>query len=529
MQKHHINYLKNTFLPCVASGAAVGVIVGTAVFFFKWAADFLTARSAEIYAYVHAHPLFVPLLFLGLAVLAAAEFFLQTYTPETRGGGIPRSVGAVRGVLSFRWLRSAIGAVFNSFFSFFAGLPLGTEGSSVLIGTALGKGVSELPLARRDFSKYTMSGGASAGFAVATGAPLAGVVFALEEMHRKIAPTMLLAVVSSVLSASLVSSLLTRALGGSAGPLFELPSEVPVTLVLNQIWILIIAGVFCGLAAVAFCRLLDFLTKYYGKHHAQKVRFVRIIVLFLVVGGVGLLLNDALYGGHGLIENVLSMQFGVGMLFAIFFTRFLLIAFASSDGASGGLFIPMLSLGALVGGLTVKLCAAMGMSSELNALVVIVCTVSFMGAATRSPVTAIILAVEATWQFTNLFYVAVAVFIAYLIMSFFRAESAYESMLKNMVKRQYRGKTCRSADVEVVVCEGCFAVGKPVSDLLFSVNLIPRRTFTAEKEEEVFPGREHSLRVGDKIVFTAVSYGFDETAGELVNYFGKQEIVWKEN
>ena len=47
--------------------------------------------------------------------------------------------------------------------------------------------------------------------------------------------------------------------------------------------------------------------------------------------------------------------------------------------------------------------------------------------------------------------------------------------------------------------------------------------------EEVFPGREHSLRVGDKIVFTAVSYEFDETAGELVNYFGKQEIVWKEN
>ncbi len=529
MRKNHISYLKNTFLPCVASGFAVGIIVGTAVFFFKWVADFLTTNSAAIYGYVHAHPLFIPLLFLGLAALAVMEFFLQTFTLESRGGGIPRSVGVVRGVLSFRWLRSAVGAVFNSFFSFFAGLPLGTEGSSVLIGTALGKGVSELPLARRDFSKYTMTGGASAGFAVATGAPLAGVVFALEEMHRKVAPTMLLAVVSSVLSASLVSALLNHALGGSAGPLFELPSEVPVTLVLSQIWILLFAGLFTGFAAVAFCRLLDFLTKFYSRHHAQKVRFWRILILFLVVGAVGLVLNDALYGGHGLIENVLSMQFGIGMLFAIFFTRFLLIAFASSDGASGGLFIPMLSLGALVGGITVKLCGAMGMDPAFNALVVIVCTVSFMGAATRSPVTAIILSVEATWQFTNLFYVAVSVFIAYFIMSMFRTESAYESMLKSMVKRQYRGKVCRSAEAEVVVGENCFAVGKPVSDILFSVNLIPRRTLTAEREEEVFPGRERSLRVGDKIVFTAVSYEFEEAEKELVNYFGKQEITWKEN
>ena len=529
MRKNRIKYIKNTFLPCVASGLAVGLIVGTAVFFFRWAADLLTAGSAEIYAWVYAHPLFAPLLFLGLAILAAAEYFLQLYSPESRGGGIPRSVGAVRGVLSFRWLRSAVGAVFNSFISFFAGLPLGTEGSSVLLGTALGKGASRLPLAKRNFSKYTMTGGASAGFAVATGAPLAGIVFAVEEMHRKIAPTMVLAVVSAVLSATLVSSLLSLALGMEAGPLFALSAPVPDTFALQDIWILLLAGLFSGLAAAAFCRLLDAISRFYGRHPSKKLRFARFVALFCLIGLIGLFLNDALYGGHGLIENLLALEYGAGLMFALFALRFLLIALSSGDGATGGLFIPMLSLGALVGGLTAKLCVAMGMSESYAPLTVLLCTVSFLGAATKSPVTAIVLAVETTWQFTNLFFAAAAVFTAYFVMSLLRGESAYESMLKNMLKKEYKDKTCRSADIEIVVRGGCFAEGKPVSDLLFSVNLIPRRVFSAEREEEVFPGRERGLRAGDKLVFTAVSYDFKEAEEELVNYFGPQEAVWKEN
>ena len=45
----------------------------------------------------------------------------------------------------------------------------------------------------------------------------------------------------------------------------------------------------------------------------------------------------------------------------------------------------------------------------------------------------------------------------------------------------------------------------------------------------MFPGRERGLRAGDKLVFTAVSYDFKEAEEELVNYFGPQEAVWKEN
>lgn len=127
-------------------------------------------------------------------------------------------------------------------------------------------------------------------------------------------------------------------------------------------------------------------------------------------------------------------------MFALFALRFLLIALSSGDGATGGLFIPMLSLGALVGGLTAKLCVAMGMSESYAPLTVLLCTVSFLGAATKSPVTAIVLAVETTWQFTNLFFAAAAVFTAYFVMSLLRGESAYESMLKNMLKKSIRIK-----------------------------------------------------------------------------------------
>ena len=66
---------------------------------------------------------------------------------------------------------------FGSVTSFLIGVPLGNEGPSVLMGTAVGKGCTDT-LAKKHpaWSRYSMTGGACAGFAVATGAPISGIL-----------------------------------------------------------------------------------------------------------------------------------------------------------------------------------------------------------------------------------------------------------------------------------------------------------------------------------------------------------------
>ncbi len=105
-----------------------------------------------------------------------------------RGSGIPNVEGSVRGVLSFKWLRTLFGTLVGSFYQFFAGLPLGSEGPSVQLSAMSAQGVTEIMKAKLTWRRYIIAGGAGAGIAVAFNAPLAGIIFAMEECHKRITP-----------------------------------------------------------------------------------------------------------------------------------------------------------------------------------------------------------------------------------------------------------------------------------------------------------------------------------------------------
>lgn len=145
MKEKYRYYLKNVTAPVLVYGAFTGLLVGTVVYFFKLGAEWLSEKSAEIYHAAQANPWLIFAVIGGAVVLAVAAYFLQLWASETKGGGIPRAEGVLRGVLTFRWFRTAVAVFVNSWISFFAGLPLGSEGPSVLLGTAIGGGTSKLP------------------------------------------------------------------------------------------------------------------------------------------------------------------------------------------------------------------------------------------------------------------------------------------------------------------------------------------------------------------------------------------------
>lgn len=251
--------LKNVF-PCLSYGIICGSITGLIIFLFKFAAKNLEKLSRFLYSAAKESSLYVAVVFIVLVFLAVLMIILHRIIPEAKGGGIPRSEGVIRGILPFRSLKTFFGVFSGSMISFFAGLPHGTEGPAVLLGTSIGGMCSNLSKNKGAWGRYIMSGGAGAGFAVATGAPLSAILFVFEEIHKKLAPMQLLIVSFSVISASCVNRFLCFA--------FDMESALISVDVLPQfelvhIGYLLILGVVIAVAAAAF----DFISRFFFKIH----------------------------------------------------------------------------------------------------------------------------------------------------------------------------------------------------------------------------------------------------------------------
>lgn len=531
------NYFKNVFVPVLVYGAFTGLLVGTIVFFFKWVAEWLTEKSIEIYHAAQSNVWIAIGVVAGAVALAFIAYLLQRWAPETKGGGIPRAEGVLRGILTFRWLRTGIAVLINSWISFFAGLPLGSEGPSVLLGTAIGGGTCKLPLSHDSWDRYIMTGGACSGFAVATGAPVTGILFALEEAHKRFTPMIFLMAMSSVLFGVTASNLWSMLffkcglLEHYPAPLFIGVAEKMGEFAMKDIWIPLLLGVAVAIVACGYNLFVFAMGKLYDTKLKKIPQWAKLVVVFAITAITGLIAfgnfdgSDALFGGGGLIVKLTSAEkFSWGIVFALFLIRFLTIAFATSSGATGGVFIPMLSIGALLGALLGKVFLAWGMDESLYATVVMLSMSAFMGAATRAPLTALVFMVECTWSFSNLFYVGITVFVSYLICELVKVEPLYDVLLERMTEQQNHGKTHQIIELKYTVAAGAFAVGKSIRDVLWPANTKVRQIEIGDNVKMDDDG-EKKIHAGDIVTLITQTYDEQATRRELDDILGKQDEV----
>lgn len=522
------NYFKNVIVPVFVYGAFTGLLVGTVVYFFKWVAEWLTEKSSEIYHYAQNNPWIALAVVAGAVALAFIAYFLQRWAPETAGGGIPRAEGVLRGLLTFRWLRSAIAVIVNSWISFFAGLPLGSEGPSVLLGTSIGGGTCKLPLSHNSWDRYIMTGGACSGFAVATGAPITGILFALEEAHKRFTPMIFLMAMSSVLFGVTASNLWTIALGEHTHALFDVGALMG-TFAMKDIWVPLLLGIAVAVVACCYNLIVFWIGKTYDTRLKKIPHWARLVMVFVLTALIGLIAfgefngADALFGGGGLITKLAGANFSWKIIFVLLVIRFFTIAFATGSGATGGVFIPMLSIGALLGALFANAFVAIGMDESLYATVVMLSMCAFMGACTRAPLTALVFMVESTWTFSNLFYVAITVFISYFLCEIVKVEPLYDVLLERMIHKQNAGKEHRIIRITYVVKQGAFAVGKAVRDILWPSNTKVSDIESHDRVKQMDDDGEKKIHAGDKM--TIITQTFDETATrkELEEILGAQE------
>ncbi|MBQ2712361.1 MAG: chloride channel protein [Clostridia bacterium] len=508
MQKKNssIGYLTHVLLPVLIYSGISGAVVGAVISLFSFVSDWLSEHSYEIYFFVKNNLYYLPLFFLGLAVLAVLMFLLLTKIPEVKGSGIPRTEGLLRGVLSFRWYRLVIGTLLGSFLSFFGGLSVGSEGPCVQLGAATSQGVSEI--GKNDFAwrRYISTGGASTGIAVAFGAPLTGIIFSLEEVHKKIDPLLLVTVATSVFSGCFTSHAISSLWGGKGLllPIAGTLQPIPV----SQSWILLIIGLVCGVFSVLFNKLLLIADKHSAKTKAKQ--FVFILAIFVLSGIVGLCFLDSVGSGIRIIHKLLSGEYLLKYALLLLGLKLILVTLSLHSGITGGLFIPMLTIGALLGGVIGDIGIMFGMSESYYQTVILLSMAAFLGASIRTPITAMVLIVEATGAGSGFLSLGLEVFFAYIVAEMCQRIPIYHVFLEKEIERANVGKVLQSFSFELLVDGGSFAEGKVVREILWPVTC---RIESISRREEVFvPDGRTKLEAGDILRFKAE--GYDKAAIE---------------
>jgi H+/Cl- antiporter ClcA/CBS domain-containing protein len=305
-----------------------------------------------------------------------------------RGHGIPEAIEAILIGRSRMSPKVAVLKPLSSAISIGTGGPFGAEGPIIMTGGAFGSLFAQLFHLSAAERKTLLVAGAAGGMSAIFAAPVAAVLLAVELLlfewrPRSFIPVAIAAAVASVVRVPLLG----------AGPIFAVPphGDLPA----SAIGIATLIGIAAGLGAAILTALV------YGFEDL----FQRLPIHWMwwpAVGGlavgVGGLIDPRVLGvGYGVIHDLLLGQGLGGLLLSLLIVKALVWAIALGSGTSGGVLAPLLIIGGALGAVEAR-----WLSLSDPGLWAMVSMAAMMGGTMRSPLTAMIFALELTHDFNVL-------------------------------------------------------------------------------------------------------------------------------
>lgn len=372
-----------------------------------------------------------------LYVLIASPFFfwlasylVLKFSPFSGGSGIPQVIKAVelsrhesdQSFLKLNSLRGSCVKIVSAVFGLMGGASIGREGPTAQISASIFQAVA---LRFAKFSPHVrqadfLTAGASAGIAAAFNAPLAGIVFAFEE----IALNHFIGIKNFVLIAIIVAGVTAQAIGGNYVyfGLFSLPVETHFKNLLHAIFV----GLVCGYFGALFSKYIVSYKVRSKSFSDFKKLFVMPIAFGVLVAVIGYITDGLTFGpGSHVAKEALKGQMETHW----FVSPLKMVATAVSfiSGMGGGIFAPSLSIGALFG----VSCAEI-LSSSGVALLSLMGMASFLASVTHAPLTAFIIVMEMTDKHSAMFPLMISVFVSYLMSRAMNAQPLYHSLAKEI-------------------------------------------------------------------------------------------------
>ncbi len=413
-------------LRLLLEGLAVGLGAGISISVFRY----LLAGS-EILRPVIYHNLrealadgqwqWLALYILSFIIIAYLLKLIVAREPMCTGSGIPQIKGILQGDMSMRWFSVLWSKIIGGVLAIGAGMSLGREGPSVQIGACVGQGLSQTSRRTGFESRILMTAGAGAGLAAAFNAPLAGVIFGLEEMQKTISPALLL----TGITASITAATVTEVVFGMS-PVFSMGYLLPLPL--NLFDVLVAAGIIIGLLGRLFNIALAYSLNTYSRLGLSGMK--KPLVPLVLAGILGFVLPEILGGGNLLVDSLVVTDYTIGFLCLLFVGKFLFTMICFGSGVPGGIFLPMLVLGAAGGAVLAKLLVLAGLLPAMYyADIIVFGMAAYFSSVVKSPVTGSILILEMTGSFQHMLALLVVSLTAYVISDLTGGRPVYDELL----------------------------------------------------------------------------------------------------
>jgi CIC family chloride channel protein len=429
----------------------------------------LAVARAETYSHAYANTLagagVLGVLAVGLcgAILGgSAGFLTERFAPEAGGSGIPHIKASLMNLRTIRPLVLLPVKFVAGWLALASGMSLGREGPTIQMGAAAGKLLSNLFRVPRRSHGMMVAAGSGAGLAGAFNAPLAGFIFVMEELKLAMTPL----TYGVALFACVGSVAVTRIFLGQI-PSFRLSNPDPVPL--RAMGAVLVLGAVCGVVGVVYNRaLLGFLNL---REKLKLKRWMAGAIVGCLASLLILVLPDATGGGNGVAAKILTGEFAaqatLGYVAFLLVAKLLATAAGYGTGVPGGIFAPILVIGALTGfgvgtvgstlfpqlGISPAVFATIGMAGVLSASV-------------RAPLTGVVLIVEMTGEYNLLYALLVGAFLAYGIPDLLRDPPIYEALMERDLHGTAGAQEFEEpVELELSVEQDSFMDGRALKDL----------------------------------------------------------------
>lgn len=392
--------------------------------------------------------------FAVLALMGFAVAKIVKWEPMSSGSGIPQVNGEIKGELTQNWKKVIAAKLFGGTLSILGGLSLGREGPSIQLGAMAGKGIARMTRADKTSELRMMSCGGGAGLAAAFNAPLSGVMFILEEIHRTIDKSIICMGIVACVTADFVSKIFF----GQDNVFAYETANIP----LRYYWLLIILGIVLGIFGCAYNIIMSKGQDFFKK--AEKVpNEIKMIFVFLLGGGIAIVLPQITGGGHQMVLLLLKEKPGLMMLVILLLAKFLFSVISFGSGAPGGIFFPLLILGTYIGAIFADIfIPILNLDENMWQEFVVISMAGIFASIVRAPLTGIILVFEMTGNLESLLPLAVVSLISYAVANLIGVNPIYETLLEKIIGAHVKHPEFHDTD-EKIIKTYVVPIGSPVN------------------------------------------------------------------
>ncbi|MBD2665013.1 Cl-channel voltage-gated family protein [Richelia sinica FACHB-800] len=404
----------------IAEASAIGIVAAVSAVLLKEGTRWLGTWRVHT---AHIFPAWLALPIIGLSFGFLAGWLVQRLAPEASGSGIPQVKASLANVPIRLSFRVAMVKLISAIIALGSGMTLGRQGPTVQVGAGLAAGMSRWVPTSPDYRRQMIAAGAGAGLAAAFNAPIAGVLFIIEELLQDLSGLTL----GTAIVASFIGGVISRLLGGGSLQLnlelmnyssrFSLP-EIPLYLLL---------GVLAGLLAALFNRGLVVSIQAYRQLHISLP--LRVGLAGLVSGIIMAILPAYFRDNAGLREYMITSDANASLAAIAFIAQFILTLIAFGSGAPGGLFAPSLILGSCLGHL-VGVCGSHLLGVGSPTTYALAGMGGFFSAVSKVPITAIVIVFEMTTDFNLVLPLMIVSVTSYLVAETVVPGSLYDKLLK---------------------------------------------------------------------------------------------------